>query len=81
MVILYSKLTLLGVLGDFLYKDIDTPFPEVLRCKICKDVARGMQVLHDFKPPIIHRDLRSFNVFMMTMDYSDPTVVNAKVSV
>lgn len=28
-------------------------------------VAKGMKVLHDMKPPIIHRDMKSLNVFIM----------------
>jgi serine/threonine protein kinase len=27
-------------------------------------VAKGMKALHDMKPPIIHRDLKSLNVFI-----------------
>lgn len=28
-------------------------------------VAKGMEVLHDMKSPIIHRDLKSLNVFIL----------------
>jgi serine/threonine protein kinase len=30
--------------------------------------AKGMKALHDMKPPIIHRDLKSLNVFVMLQD-------------
>lgn len=38
--------------------------PWKLRWRIMSDVARGMQFLHSFVPPIVHRDLRSPNVFV-----------------
>lgn len=35
-----------------------------LRYRVCRDVARGISYLHNIFPPIIHRDLRSPNVFV-----------------
>ena len=35
-----------------------------LRYKVALDIARGMRYLHSFHPPIIHRDLRSPNIFV-----------------
>lgn len=31
---------------------------------IALDIARGMEVLHFMNPPVIHRDMKSLNVFM-----------------
>ena len=28
------------------------------------DIAKGMEVLHFMNPPVIHRDMKSLNVFM-----------------
>ena len=36
-----------------------------LRFKIGLDIAKGMRYLQSIKPPIIHRDLRSLNVFLV----------------
>ena len=35
-----------------------------LRLRIAFDVAKGMQYLQNISPPIIHRDLRSPNIFV-----------------
>ena len=37
-----------------------------LRLKVAVDVAKGMRHLHSLSPPIIHRDLRSPNIFVRT---------------
>ena len=34
------------------------------RLKIALDIAKGMQYLQNINPPIIHRDLRSPNIFV-----------------
>lgn len=34
------------------------------RIGIAVDIAKGMEVLHFMNPPVIHRDLKSLNVFM-----------------
>ncbi len=42
----------------------DEQIPWALRWRIALDVAKGMNYLHSFQPPIVHRDLRSPNVFV-----------------
>ena len=36
----------------------------LLRLKVSTDIARGMQYLHAVKPPVVHSDLKSDNVFL-----------------
>ena len=35
----------------------------------------GLQYLHSQHPPIIHRDLRSFNIFVFSLDYLSEVIV------
>ena len=37
-----------------------------LRLRIALDIARGMSYLQSFSPPIVHRDLRSPNIFLVS---------------
>ena len=41
-------------------------FPVRLRLLIAWDIAKGMLSMHTQEPPIIHRDLRSPNIFVST---------------
>lgn len=49
-----------------------------LRYKIALDIARGMTFLQDVTPPIVHRDLRSPNIFLVSTNENDP--ICAKVA-
>ena len=52
-----------GALSDVLAKQsIDLPWN--VREKMAMDAARGMNYLHTFSPPIIHRDLKSHNLLV-----------------
>lgn len=42
-----------------------------LRLKVAHDVARGLAALHAHSPPIIHRDLRSPNIFICSLEAGD----------
>lgn len=44
------------------------PQYDLLRLRIALDVAKGMQYIHNLSPPVIHRDLRSPNVFVVSTD-------------
>jgi len=46
-------------------------FPWDVRLLIGYDVSRAMEYLHNISPPIIHRDLRSPNVFVSSLVPSD----------
>ena len=52
--------------------------PSALAMKIIEDIAMGMHHLHSLQPPIAHRDLRSPNVLLCSLDPKAP--VCAKVS-
>lgn len=53
-------------------------FPWTLRLRIALDIAKGMYGMHSHSPAILHRDLRSPNVFMVCRDVAAP--VRAKVA-
>ncbi|CAD7701403.1 unnamed protein product [Ostreobium quekettii] len=52
-----------GSLFRLLHKT-NAKIDERLRLKMATDVAKGMCYLHSFKPPIIHRDLKSPNLLV-----------------
>ena len=54
-------------------------FPWKLRLLIAWDIAKGMKYLQDQDPPIIHRDLRSPNIFLFSTSL-DPSITRAKVA-
>ena len=43
-----------------------------LRLRIALDIAKGMKYLHSLSPPIIHRDLRSPNIFVSSHTLAFP---------
>jgi serine/threonine protein kinase len=49
-----------------------------LKNRIALDIALGMEYLHGQNPPLAHRDLRSPNIFMMSLNPNDK--VCAKVA-
>jgi hypothetical protein len=40
-----------------------------IKLKCCLDIARGLEYLQSCVVPIIHRDLRSFNIFVCSQVY------------
>lgn len=38
------------------------------------DIAQGLKYLHERDPPLLHRDLRSPNVFIQSLNYKEPVV-------
>lgn len=61
------------VLQDTTLTDAEFDWP--IRRKIALDIATGMTYLHHHvNPPIIHRDLRSPNCFVMSLDIHSDTV-------
>lgn len=67
-----------STLGDISHDKLKYPVLSWrLRLQIAADVARGMLALHTSRPPVIHRDLRSQNIFIESIEES--AAVNAKV--
>jgi len=64
--------------GDSRFTIAREKFPWPLRMKIILDMARGMRYLQTFSPPIVHRDLRTPNIFLSSLNHEDP--VCAKVA-
>lgn len=48
----------------------DDKIPWTLRWNIALDIAKGLFYLHSFQPPIVHRDLRSPNIFVRSVSCS-----------
>jgi len=47
--------------------------------KICQDVAHAMDYLHEFRPQIIHRDLKSLNLLLVEPVTTTRTIPHVKV--
>jgi len=58
-----SELCSLGSLRNLL-DDNEKSLPLALRISLALQVAEGMMYLHNQDPPIIHRDLKSHNIFI-----------------
>jgi len=52
-----------GSLYDLLYKKKKVP-DHSKRCVLALDIAKAMAFLHNHKPPIVHRDLKSMNILL-----------------
>ncbi|KAH3765766.1 leucinerich repeat kinase [Pelomyxa schiedti] len=68
----------LGDLYHFIHSK-RTEFPQALRVLISLDIAQGISYLHSMQPPIIHRDLRSPNIFIVSTSL-EPSIPHAKVA-
>jgi serine/threonine-protein kinase CTR1 len=55
-----------GSLFDLLHKKANTvTLSWKQKIGLALQIANGMLFLHEMKPPIIHRDLKSLNVFVI----------------
>jgi len=52
----------------------DTTLTVLLQTRIAKDIAQGLLALHKTKPTIIHRDVRSPNIFISSLNPADPVL-------
>lgn len=68
-----------GSLFDLVH-DEDLAIHLAQQIKMCKDIAEGMCYLHNFKPQIIHRDLKSLNLLLVEPVLSGADKPHIKVS-
>lgn len=64
----------LGNLFDFLHNNPRSELAETDRIRIALEIAKGVNYLHSFDPPILHRDLKSLNILLdknMTVKIAD----------
>ncbi|KAH3723061.1 leucinerich repeat kinase [Pelomyxa schiedti] len=62
-------------LGDFIQMCLEKGeqvIPMPMRKKILKDIAHGLEYLHTQKPPIVHGDLHTGNIFISSLDGTGP---------
>ena len=48
-----------------LLNDLETSLDMLTKTSLCLDIADGMMYLHQRNPPIIHRDLKTHNIFII----------------
>jgi len=53
-----------GTLGDYIYSR--KPFPTAKRIKYSLDISHGLHYLQNCSVPIMHRDIRSYNMFIFS---------------
>lgn len=64
----------LGNLFDFLHNNPRSELAEADRIRIALEIAKGVNYLHSFDTPILHRDLKSLNILLdknMTVKIAD----------
>lgn len=64
-----------GNLYDYIHK-LSNPLDWNLRLKIATEIASALQTLHETKPSILHRDLKSPNILLSSMD---PTEMSSQI--
>jgi len=67
-----------GDLYHFLHKEPAAEVSMRMKMRIAFDIACGMRYLQSMHPPILHRDLRSPNIFLASLDVDSEVV--AKVA-
>jgi len=69
-----------GTLFKLLHESIHVPLTWKQRCKIALDIAKGMSFLHSYKPPFIHRDLKSLNLLLTEPIKGINDYINVKIT-
>lgn len=67
-------------LYHLLHESYKTKLSWTQRLKIALDVAKGMNFLHSYKPPIIHRDLKSLNLLLAEPVKGESDFVYTKIT-
>lgn len=55
-------------------------FPLIERLNIAISIARGLHYLQSFNPPIVHRDLRSPNIFVRSPSFPSHLLPHSRSS-
>ncbi|CAK0899268.1 unnamed protein product [Prorocentrum cordatum] len=66
-----------GSLFELLHNRYNVPVSWKQRLKMLSDVASALDYLHNFEPPILHRDLKSLNMMLLdqvTNEFDDVVV-------
>lgn len=69
-----------GTLFDLLHNCWEIPLSWTQRLKILVDIASAMEYLHGFRKQIIHRDLKSLNIFLVEPVVDETSVPNVKIA-
>lgn len=69
-----------GTLFDLLHNCWDIPLTWKQRLRILVDISSGMAYLHGFRKQIIHRDLKSLNIFLMNAVEDGETMPDIRIA-
>eukprot|EP01022_Parablepharisma_sp_SALTPOND_P026789 TRINITY_DN64920_c1_g1_i1.p1 TRINITY_DN64920_c1_g1~~TRINITY_DN64920_c1_g1_i1.p1 ORF type:complete len:928 (-),score=42.57 TRINITY_DN64920_c1_g1_i1:2399-5182(-) len=69
-----------GTLFKLLHESTHIPVSWKQRCKMALDIAKGMSFLHSYKPPFIHRDLKSLNLLLSEPVKGPTDYIHVKVT-
>lgn len=80
MTCLVSEFIQYGALYDILHsKEERMELSWFLMAKFVKDAASALSYLHQFEPPLIHRDVKSSNLLLVSLDESEAVECNVKL--
>lgn len=69
-----------GTLFDLLHNCWDIPLNWTQRLQILLDISSGMAYLHGFRKQVIHRDLKSLNIFLLAPVEGSETVPDIRIA-
>jgi serine/threonine protein kinase len=69
-----------GTLFDLLHNCWDIPISWPQRFKVLVDISQAMTYLHGFRKQIIHRDLKSLNIFLTQPVVDENSVPDCKIA-
>jgi len=69
-----------GTVFHLLHESLSVPLTWRQRTKIALDIAKGMNALHSYIPPVLHRDLKSLNLLLAEPVNDQYDSVTVKIS-
>lgn len=69
-----------GTLFDLLHNCWEIPVSWPQRLKVLVDISSAMEYLHGFRKQIIHRDLKSLNIFLVDPVVDETSAPNVKIA-